>query len=99
MLIGLVMATGTGMLHPSRSSLLSQGVPPRDQGRALGLNQSLAALGRVIGPACAGLLFEQDINLPFWIGAAVIGASWLLTLQLRALDYGQQSSNIAGGET
>ena len=99
MLIGLVMATGTGMLHPSRSSLLSQGVPPRDQGRALGLNQSLAALGRVIGPACAGLLFEQDINLPFWIGAAVIGTSWLLTLQLRALDYGQQSSNIAGGET
>jgi MFS transporter, DHA1 family, tetracycline resistance protein len=83
MLIGLLMATGTGMLHPSRNSLLSQGVPARQQGRALGLNQSISALGRVIGPASAGLLFEQGINLPFWIGGSVIMASWLLTLRLK----------------
>jgi MFS transporter, DHA1 family, tetracycline resistance protein len=83
MLIGLLMATGTGMLHPSRNSLLSQGVPAQQQGRALGLNQSLSALGRVIGPASAGLLFEQGINLPFWIGGSVIMASGLLTLRLK----------------
>lgn len=83
LLIGLVMATGTGMLHPSRNSLLSQAVSSTQQGRALGLNQSLAALGRVIGPASAGLLFEYNINLPFWVGGSIILCSWLLTLRLK----------------
>ena len=82
MLLGLIMAIGTGMLHPSRSSLLSQGVPAAYQGSALGVNQSLAALGRVLGPACAGLLFEQNINLPFFVGGAMIALSWLLVLKL-----------------
>ena len=77
------MATGTGMLHPSRNSLLSQAVSSTQQGRALGLSQSLAALGRVIGPASAGLLFEYNINLPFWVGGVIILCSWLLTLKLQ----------------
>ena len=81
--LGLVMATGTGMLHPSRNSLLSQAVSSTQQGRALGLSQSLAALGRVIGPASAGLLFEYNINLPFWVGGVIILCSWLLTLKLQ----------------
>ncbi len=83
LLIGLVMATGTGMLHPSRNSLLSQAVSSAQQGRILGLNQSLAALGRVMGPASAGLLFEYNINLPFWVGGTVIICSWVLTLKLK----------------
>ena len=78
--IGLVMACGTGMLHPSRNGLLSQSAPEHDQGSALGASQSLSALGRVIGPASAGYLFESNLNLPFWIGAGIMSVSLLLTL-------------------
>ena len=82
MLIGVVMACGTGVLHPSRNSLLSQGCPPEVQGGALGANQSLASLGRVIGPACAGFLFEVSPNMPFWVGAGVMLTSLFFVLSL-----------------
>ena len=85
MLIGFLMAVGTGVLHPSRSSLLSQSVPMEHQGRALGASQSLSALGRVFGPASAGLLFEYDINLPFWVGAIIIGSALILTRKLSSV--------------
>lgn len=82
LLIGLVMACGTGSLHPSRSALLSQSCPAHLQGGALGASQSLGSLGRVIGPACAGLFFELDPNLPFWVGASVMLITLFFTLAL-----------------
>lgn len=85
MLVGLVMAAGTGMLHPSRSALLSQAVPAQLQGGALGASHSLSALGRVFGPACAGLLFEQGIYLPLYVGAGIMCVALLMTLRLKPL--------------
>ena len=80
--IGIIMACGTGMLHPSRNSLLSQSCPPEIQGRALGVNQSLSSLGRVIGPASAGFLFEINPNTPFWVGAVVMLISLFFVFSL-----------------
>ena len=76
--VALLMATGTGVLHPSRSSLISQSVPAELQGQALGLNQSLAALGRVLGPAIAGYLFEQHHERPLWCAVGVLSLTLLL---------------------
>jgi len=81
--LALLMATGTGVLHPSRSSLLSRGVAPHLQGHALGLNHSAAALGRVLGPALAGLLFERHLELPLWAGAGLLALTLGLALTLR----------------
>ena len=38
----------------------------------LGLNQSLAALGRIFGPAMAGFLFEFSPGTPFTVGGVII---------------------------
>lgn len=65
-------AIGSGLTNPSLSSLLSQSVDPDEQGGVLGMGQSLAALGRVIGPSLAGVLFERGIALPFWIGSGIV---------------------------
>ncbi|NBX68654.1 MAG: MFS transporter [Proteobacteria bacterium] len=65
-------AIGSGLTNPSLSSLLSQSVDKDEQGGVLGMGQSLAALGRVIGPSLAGLLFERGIALPFWIGSGIV---------------------------
>ena len=66
------MATGTGILMPSRNSLLSRSVPSDRQGAVMGLNQSSAALGRVIGPAAAGVIYEMSMGLPFYVGAGLM---------------------------
>ena len=70
--LGGIMAIGSGILNPSKSSLLSQSIPDSEQGAILGLNQSFSSLGRVIGPVCAGMLYELMIGLPFYLSAALI---------------------------
>ncbi len=69
--VSMCLAIGTGLINPSLSSLLSRAVDPDEQGGAMGMGQSLAALGRVIGPSAAGFLFEWHPNVPFWIGAGL----------------------------
>ncbi len=72
MLCGGLIALASGLGNPSISSLLSQSAPQGQQGTLLGQGQALSALGRVIGPATAGLFFEWQINLPFAIGACMM---------------------------
>lgn len=69
---GPYLALGTSILNPSKSSLISRSIPSQLQGTMLGLNQSFSSLGRVIGPSIAGFLFEMSINIPFYVGAAMM---------------------------
>ena len=72
-----IMAIGTAILNPSKATLLSLSVQDDEQGSILGINQSFAALGRVIGPACAGFIYECNKSLPFWVGSALLLSSLL----------------------
>jgi MFS family permease len=67
-----LIALGSGITTPSLSSLLSRSVDESKQGLALGVGQSLAALGRVFGPSAAGVLFEVERGLPFWVGGGLM---------------------------
>jgi DHA1 family tetracycline resistance protein-like MFS transporter len=78
LLVAVIMACGTGVTHPSLSSLLSRSVDPDEQGGALGLGQSLAALGRVLGPSVSGLLFQIYPGLPFWTGSVFLALTALM---------------------
>ena len=81
---GPILALGTSILNPSKSSLISRSIPPQLQGTMLGLNQSFSSLGRIIGPAIAGYLFEFSVNLPFYVGAGIMIPAFLLSLSLRS---------------
>ena len=61
-----VLAVGMGFNNPSLSSMVSRLADPDDQGGMLGLASSLASLGRVVGPAWGGFLFDtgHDHALP-----------------------------------
>lgn len=84
MLVWAVLsAVGSGLTNPSLSSLLSQSVDPDEQGGVLGIGQSLAALGRVIGPGVAGMLFENGIALPFWIGSFIVFMTVMVASSLK----------------
>lgn len=59
------------MLRPIVSSLTSQR-STSGQGVAMGLNNAFMSLGRIVGPAWAGYLFDIDIHFAYLSGAAVM---------------------------
>ena len=61
----------TAMLRPAIMSLTSKMVKS-GQGTAMGLNNSFQSLGRVAGPLWAGVLFDWNINLPYWSAGVVM---------------------------
>ena len=65
-----VITLGTGLLIPTSLSLLSKVTPDNEQGAVLGINQSLAALARVLGPLWGGFSFQFFGHaFPFLTGA------------------------------
>jgi len=84
-LLGLLalFAVGDGMASPSLRSLASRTVGAGEQGTTLGLTQSAASLGRIIGPLIGGFLIysamapeplhidDRTLRLTFWTAAAL----------------------------
>ncbi len=68
LLTGIGLAFGSGMYNPSMAGLVSISASEDRQGRSLALNQSAAALGRIIGPTIAGTLFTWNSALPYGMG-------------------------------
>jgi MFS transporter, DHA1 family, tetracycline resistance protein len=85
LLLAPIMALGTAILNPSKATLLSLSTPPEEQGGIMGINQSFAALGRVIGPACAGFIYEINISFPFWIGGVLLLSSFLFARKCKEI--------------
>lgn len=71
-----IIALANGMISPSILSILSGYAAPHEQGRILGLNQSLGSLGRVAGPVLGGPLYAWNYEAPY------IGSGILLTFAL-----------------
>ena len=76
-----IMSLGHGLLHPSLSSLASKGAAEWRRGATLGVFQSAGSLARVLGPPCAGWLYDQaGSGSPFFAGAAVLAVALVLAL-------------------
>jgi MFS family permease len=71
LLTGASLALGSGLYNPSMAGLVSLSSPSDKQGFGLAINQSAAALGRVIGPTTAGILFAANESSPFVAGGAL----------------------------
>lgn len=83
LLTAMLLAIGSGTFNPSNSALVSRAADPGEQGSILGLNQSLSSLGRVLGPACAGLIFEFHVDMPFYIAATLTALAAIQATRLR----------------
>lgn len=69
---------GNSILRPSLNTFISK-LAGSKQGMVMGLNNSFMSLGNVAGPILAGFVFEYQINLPYYIGAAVMLAALIST--------------------
>jgi predicted MFS family arabinose efflux permease len=78
---GLILATaplavGAGLAQPSLSSLLSRLARADEQGETLGIGESAAAFGRIIGPAAGTWTFGRCSQaFPYLGGAALMAAA------------------------
>jgi DHA1 family tetracycline resistance protein-like MFS transporter len=70
-----------GFNSPAMSSMVSRLTDPDDQGGVLGLAQSLASLGRIIGPAWGGLLFDRfGPSMPYLSAATIMAVAFGVAL-------------------
>jgi multidrug resistance protein len=81
-LLGAVMtilAIGNGFMRPPNLGLISIATPHDEQGAAMGVTNSLASLGRILGPIIGGFLYERvSKGAPFvFAGALTLFAAFL----------------------
>ena len=76
-----LLALGMGFNNPSLSSMVSRLTDPNDQGGVLGLAQSLGSLGRIVGPAWGGFLFDRfGPTMPYLSAATIMTVAFLVAL-------------------
>jgi MFS family permease len=80
-----ILVTGFALMTPSVQALVSKAADPTRQGEILGVNQSMSALARILGPAAGSFLFfvEPSHVMPYVAGAALMVVVLVLTLRLR----------------
>jgi MFS family permease len=79
-LVGLLFASlvaavvGFSFLTPSAQALVSRRTDAERQGEILGVNQSAAALARILGPVCGVTLYKSTAThlLPYIFGAGLL---------------------------
>ncbi|MHA2232261.1 MAG: MFS transporter, partial [Candidatus Hodarchaeales archaeon] len=77
-----IVSFGTFVTLPTINAFLSKQVPGEVQGTVLGINQSIAALMRILGPLLATFLFEQGDALPFFAVVAILLAAFAVAVSL-----------------
>lgn len=69
LLLIFLLSAGNGMSSTVSISLLSQNTGPQEQGTILGINQSLGALARFLGPTWGGFVYQYlGYQAPFITG-------------------------------
>jgi MFS family permease len=68
-IISIILSIGTGVLQPVILAMVSKYAPENKQGAILGLNQSISAFARVLGPLWGGFAFQfMGYQFPFLTG-------------------------------
>ena len=82
-----LMPIGTSLLFPATSSQVSHHAPVGHVGQALGVQQAIGGVARMLGPIWAGAAFQHlGLAWPFWLAAILMLAA--LGMALGASDGG-----------
>jgi MFS family permease len=77
------LGLGIGMTNPSLSGAMSLMTNSSEQGRMLGLNQSLSALGRILGPVTGGYCYQMYFPAsPFAIASLLMFCGLLIAVSV-----------------
>jgi DHA1 family tetracycline resistance protein-like MFS transporter len=76
-----LLAIGGSLGLPALIALLTYTAPPTQRGRVIGLNQSVASLGNIVGPLISGFLFQIPAVGPA-VAMGFAGSITILTIVL-----------------
>jgi MFS family permease len=81
-----ISVAGFACINPSVSALISRQTDPARQGEVLGVNQSFASLGRIVGPFAGSFLFglHPSHSLPFVAAVIVLAGVAILLPRVAA---------------
>jgi MFS family permease len=84
-----IAVAGFAALTPSVQSLISRRSGSDIQGEVLGVAQSASSLARILGPFAGNVLYGYGLAhaFPYFVGAAVMGAAFLLSLGILETEY------------
>jgi DHA1 family tetracycline resistance protein-like MFS transporter len=88
-----ILALGMGFNSPACSSMISRLTNADDQGGILGLASSLASLGRVIGPAFGGFLYDAYGSRTPYVSAATLMA---ITATVAVVGFRSREAHAGG---
>lgn len=66
------LVIGLGLSTPGLNALIAGQAEPMERGAVMGLSQSASALGRVLGPLCAGAIFDHFGHAAPFVAAALL---------------------------
>lgn len=69
-----------GLTQPNLTTLISQASGAHDQGKILGIKQSITSLGQAIPPIIAGFVVLFHLNLPIIVGSVAIALAWIILM-------------------
>lgn len=93
-----ILALGNGLMRPPNLGLISLLTPPEEQGTAMGVTNSIASLGRIIGPILGGVLYEKlNRNAPFLFAGILAAIAFAMVLrQYRRLPVSGREGGVHG---
>lgn len=72
LVVQTILALGYGLLNPSLLGSISLSGEANEQGQLMGVNQSMSALGRIIGPAAGGFVYQSiGKTSPYFVAASL----------------------------
>ncbi len=84
--------SGTALLFPSTTSLVSRNADPKEMGQTLGVQQAFGGMSRLLGPIWGGAVFQQlGQGVPFWMAGGLVLATALFALRLHPGEASRHS--------
>ncbi|MGZ3775278.1 MAG: MFS transporter [Pseudobdellovibrionaceae bacterium] len=78
-----LLSLGNGLSNPSTLGSISLLSDAKEQGVTMGVTQSMASLGRIIGPALGGAIYGTiAITAPFWTSGAMAFAALVIVITI-----------------
>ncbi|MNJ92798.1 Tetracycline resistance protein, class B [compost metagenome] len=76
-----LLSLGNGLANPSILGSISLLTKPTEQGATMGTTQSMASLGRILGPAIGGALYGGlALTAPFWVSGLMAFVALVIVL-------------------
>ncbi|WP_071396299.1 MFS transporter [Bacillus tuaregi] len=93
LLVTFTVFVGFDMVRPAVTNYLSK-IAGNEQGFVGGMNSMFTSLGNVFGPIVGGILFDIDLNYPFYFSTIVLSIGIGLTLVWKM--PGQRKVKVSG---